>query len=148
VLLRARQPWARGVKRAQDLLHAPNSPRFRYLLKRGLQSDATFPLSCHVVVSLSLLPSFPLLRWALSSPRVTSGRSPSHTHTLTLTHNNHSLRGKRWTGMLQKELGEDCLVVEQGLNSRTSAFPDPVGPLNSASAVAVSPFCRLAPPSA
>lgn len=37
--------------------------------------------------------------------------------------------------MLQKELGEDCLVVEQGLNSRTSAFPDPIGPLNSASAV-------------
>lgn len=31
----------------------------------------------------------------------------------------------RWTGVLQKLLGEDYRVLEEGLNGRTSAFDDP-----------------------
>ena len=30
----------------------------------------------------------------------------------------------RWTGVLQKELGEDYLVIEEGYNGRTSLMPD------------------------
>ena len=31
----------------------------------------------------------------------------------------------RWTGMLQKLLGEDYEVIEQGCNGRTTVFPEP-----------------------
>ena len=33
---------------------------------------------------------------------------------------------ERWTCLLQKALGEDCLVLEEGLSGRTSCFPDPL----------------------
>ncbi len=32
----------------------------------------------------------------------------------------------RWTGVLQKELGDDYLVIEEGYNGRTTVFDDPV----------------------
>ncbi|MGE4485193.1 MAG: SGNH/GDSL hydrolase family protein [Oscillospiraceae bacterium] len=35
---------------------------------------------------------------------------------------------KRWTGILQKKLGEDYRVIEAGLNGRTTVFEDPVTP--------------------
>ena len=31
----------------------------------------------------------------------------------------------RWTGILQRLIGDDYLVVEQGLNGRTTVYPDP-----------------------
>ncbi len=33
---------------------------------------------------------------------------------------------ERWTKLLQKELGEDYLVVEEGLSGRTTVFQDPL----------------------
>ena len=33
---------------------------------------------------------------------------------------------ERWTCLLQKALGEDYLVLEEGLSGRTSCFPDPL----------------------
>ena len=33
---------------------------------------------------------------------------------------------ERWTCLLQKALGEDYLVLEEGLSGRTSVFPDPL----------------------
>ena len=33
---------------------------------------------------------------------------------------------ERWTCLLQKALGENCLVLEEGLSGRTTAFPDPL----------------------
>ena len=33
---------------------------------------------------------------------------------------------ERWTCLLQKALGEDCLVIEEGLSGRTTVFPDPL----------------------
>ena len=32
---------------------------------------------------------------------------------------------ERWTCLLQKQLGEDYLVLEEGLSGRTTVFPDP-----------------------
>ena len=34
--------------------------------------------------------------------------------------------GERWTQRLQSLLGEDCLVVEEGLSGRTTCFDDPI----------------------
>ena len=34
---------------------------------------------------------------------------------------------ERWPCLLQRCLGEDCLVIEEGLNSRTTVFDDPLG---------------------
>jgi len=34
---------------------------------------------------------------------------------------------ERWPMLLQQKLGEDYLVIEEGLNSRTSCFEDPLG---------------------
>ena len=34
---------------------------------------------------------------------------------------------ERWPCLLQKALGDDYLVIEEGLNSRTTAFEDPLG---------------------
>lgn len=31
----------------------------------------------------------------------------------------------RWTSLLQKSLGNDALILEEGLNGRTTAFDDP-----------------------
>ena len=33
---------------------------------------------------------------------------------------------ERWTCLLQKALGEDCLVIEEGLSGRTTVIPDPL----------------------
>ena len=33
---------------------------------------------------------------------------------------------ERWTCLLQKTLGEDYLVTEEGLSGRTTVFPDPL----------------------
>ncbi len=33
---------------------------------------------------------------------------------------------ERWTCLLQKALGEDCLVIEEGLSGRTTVFQDPL----------------------
>ena len=33
---------------------------------------------------------------------------------------------ERWTCLLQKALGDDCLVIEEGLGGRTSVFDDPL----------------------
>lgn len=33
---------------------------------------------------------------------------------------------ERWTCLLQKALGEGCLVLEEGLGGRTTVFPDPL----------------------
>ena len=33
---------------------------------------------------------------------------------------------ERWTCLLQKALGEDCLVLEEGLGGRTTVFSDPL----------------------
>ncbi|MGN0978041.1 MAG: GDSL-type esterase/lipase family protein [Faecousia sp.] len=33
---------------------------------------------------------------------------------------------ERWTRLLQKKLGEDCLVIEEGLSGRTTCFDDPI----------------------
>jgi len=35
-------------------------------------------------------------------------------------------REERWTGILQKELGEDYEVIEEGLNGRTTVWDDPI----------------------
>jgi len=34
----------------------------------------------------------------------------------------------RWTGMMQRELGAEHVVVEEGLNGRTTVFDDPMEP--------------------
>lgn len=36
--------------------------------------------------------------------------------------------GVRWTGVLARRLGNDCRVIEEGLNGRTTVFRDPVRP--------------------
>lgn len=33
---------------------------------------------------------------------------------------------ERWTCLLQKALGDSCLVLEEGLSGRTTVFPDPL----------------------
>ena len=33
---------------------------------------------------------------------------------------------ERWTCLLQRALGPDCLVLEEGLSGRTTVFPDPL----------------------
>jgi lysophospholipase L1-like esterase len=35
-------------------------------------------------------------------------------------------RDERWTGVLRLELGEDYLVIEEGLNGRTTVWDDPI----------------------
>ena len=35
-------------------------------------------------------------------------------------------RAERWTGILQRELGADYYVVEEGLNGRTTVWDDPI----------------------
>jgi lysophospholipase L1-like esterase len=35
-------------------------------------------------------------------------------------------REKRWTGILQRELGSDYYVIEEGLNGRTTVWDDPI----------------------
>lgn len=35
-------------------------------------------------------------------------------------------RDERWTGVLRQELGDDYLVIEEGLNGRTTVWDDPI----------------------
>ena len=35
-------------------------------------------------------------------------------------------RDVRWTGILQKKLGEDYYVIEEGLSGRTTLWDDPI----------------------
>lgn len=35
-------------------------------------------------------------------------------------------RAQRWTGLLQQQLGEEYLIIEEGLNGRTTVWEDPV----------------------
>ena len=37
----------------------------------------------------------------------------------------------RWPGVLQRELGDDCHVVEEGLGGRTTTYDDPMSPRRS-----------------
>ena len=37
-------------------------------------------------------------------------------------------RDKRWTGLLQKQLGQEYYIIEEGLNGRTTAFDDQAAP--------------------
>ena len=37
------------------------------------------------------------------------------------------LHDVRWTGVLQEELGELYVIIEEGLNSRTTVWDDPFG---------------------
>jgi lysophospholipase L1-like esterase len=37
-------------------------------------------------------------------------------------------RWRRWPGVMQRELGDDVHVIEEGLNGRTTAFADPYQP--------------------
>ena len=37
-------------------------------------------------------------------------------------------RDKRWTGVLQKRLGQEYYIIEEGLNGRTTVFDDPAAP--------------------
>lgn len=41
-------------------------------------------------------------------------------------HLNRFNENERWTCLLQQKLGEEYLVIEEGLNGRTTVFPDPV----------------------
>ena len=34
----------------------------------------------------------------------------------------------RWTGILQRKIGDGCVVIEEGLNGRTTALNDPADP--------------------
>jgi len=34
----------------------------------------------------------------------------------------------RWTGVMQKELGRDYVVIEEGLSARTTSLDDPTDP--------------------
>jgi len=42
---------------------------------------------------------------------------------------------ERWTGMLQKILGSDYRIIEEGLNGRTTAFDDPILPYKNGNAI-------------
>ena len=41
-------------------------------------------------------------------------------------HGNRFNENERWTCLLQKALGDDYLVLEEGLSGRTTVFPDPL----------------------
>ena len=41
-------------------------------------------------------------------------------------HGNRFNENERWTCLLQKALGEEYLVLEEGLSGRTTVFPDPL----------------------
>jgi lysophospholipase L1-like esterase len=35
-------------------------------------------------------------------------------------------RDQRWPGVLRQELGEEYLIIEEGLNGRTTVWDDPI----------------------
>lgn len=59
----------------------------------------------------------------------TYGTKPVDQNFLDTPFNPHDFRfpkEKRWTGILQKELGADHDVIEEGLNGRTTVLDDPI----------------------
>ena len=44
----------------------------------------------------------------------------------TVSHSDRFDESERWTRLLEKKLGEDYLVLEEGLSGRTTVFPDPL----------------------
>ena len=44
----------------------------------------------------------------------------------TETHSDRFSESERWTCLLQKALGEDYYVIEEGLSGRTTVFDDPL----------------------
>ena len=43
-----------------------------------------------------------------------------------IDHGDRFNEAERWTCLLQQKLGEDCLVIEEGLSGRTTVFDDPL----------------------
>jgi hypothetical protein len=52
---------------------------------------------------------------------------------------------KRWTGVLQKELGKDYRIIEEGLNGRTTIWDDPIEGEKSGKKSLLFPFLNLSP---
>ena len=50
----------------------------------------------------------------------------SNTYGLRPDSNQRYPREIRWTGLLQKSLGEDYYVIEEGLSGRTTLWDDPI----------------------
>ena len=50
----------------------------------------------------------------------------SNTHGYCADHGNRFKENERWPRVLEKLLGEDYLVLEEGLSGRTTVFPDPL----------------------
>lgn len=50
----------------------------------------------------------------------------SNTHGYRAEDNGRFDETQRWTCLLQKELGEDYLIIEEGLSGRTTCFEDPI----------------------
>ena len=50
----------------------------------------------------------------------------SNTHGYCARTNGRFNENERWTCLLGKKLGEDYLVIEEGLSGRTTCFPDPI----------------------
>ena len=50
----------------------------------------------------------------------------SNTHGYCARINGRFDENERWTGLLGKKLGEDYLVIEEGLSGRTTCFSDPI----------------------
>ena len=50
----------------------------------------------------------------------------SNTHGYCAETNGRFDEEQRWTCLLQKYLGDDFLVLEEGLSGRTTSFPDPI----------------------
>ena len=51
----------------------------------------------------------------------------------------------RWPGVLQRELGDDCHVVEEGLGGRTTVYADPLQPLQNGKDLLVPALATHAP---
>jgi lysophospholipase L1-like esterase len=50
----------------------------------------------------------------------------SNTHGYCAANNGRFEEDERWTCLLQQQLGEDYLVIEEGLSGRTTCFDDPI----------------------
>lgn len=50
----------------------------------------------------------------------------SNTHGYKASNNGRYDENERWTSLLQKRLGENYLVLEEGLSGRTTCFDDPI----------------------
>lgn len=50
----------------------------------------------------------------------------SNTHGYCAQNNGRFDETERWTCLLQKKLGEDYLIIEEGLSGRTTCFSDPI----------------------